>query len=59
MQVGNPTNNRLQDEDISTTDKRKTLARINPEKAGGADNIQARALKVCVNVLAAVTNDIF
>lgn len=44
---------------ISEANTRRTLARINPQKAAGLDNIPGRVLMACADELAAVLTDIF
>lgn len=44
---------------ISEANTRRTLARINPRKTAGPDNIPGRVLKACADELAAVLTDIF
>ncbi|KAK3537916.1 hypothetical protein QTP70_024569, partial [Hemibagrus guttatus] len=44
---------------LTTADVRKTLCRINPQKAAGPDNIPGRVLKECAEQLADVFTDIY
>ncbi len=44
---------------LSAADVRKTLSRINPQKAAGPDNIPGRVLKDCAAQLTDVLTDIF
>ena len=44
---------------ISPADTRRTLAKINPRKAAGPDNIPGRVLKDCAAELSVVLTDIF
>ncbi|KAK3539575.1 hypothetical protein QTP70_010270 [Hemibagrus guttatus] len=44
---------------LTTADVRKTLCRVNPQKAAGPDNIPGRMLRECAEQLADVFTDIF
>ncbi|KAK3574279.1 hypothetical protein QTP86_004378 [Hemibagrus guttatus] len=44
---------------LATADVRKTLCRINPQKAAGPDNIPGRVLRECTEQLSDVFTDIF
>ncbi|MCI4376387.1 hypothetical protein PGIGA_G00187890 [Pangasianodon gigas] len=44
---------------LTTADVRKTLHRVNPQKAAGPDNIPGRVLRGCTDQLADVFTDIF
>ncbi|KAK3521675.1 hypothetical protein QTP70_015591 [Hemibagrus guttatus] len=44
---------------LTTADMRKTLCRVNPQKAAGPDNIPGRLLRKCAEQLADVFTDIF
>ena len=44
---------------ISPADTRRTLAKINPRKAAGPDNVPGRALQACADELTDVLTDIF
>ncbi|KAK3516391.1 hypothetical protein QTP70_010485 [Hemibagrus guttatus] len=44
---------------LTTADMRKTLCRVNPQKAAGPDNIPGRVLRECAEQLVDVFTDIF
>ncbi|KAK3527264.1 hypothetical protein QTP86_018628 [Hemibagrus guttatus] len=44
---------------LTTADVRKTLCRVNPQKAAGPDNIPGRVLRECAEQLADIFIDIF